>query len=451
MKAEPRCDPANAPDWLRKLVEDEIGKREEAAKTELVDQIVTCVNDPRQCTCDDIPVRSHRIDCERQKALAIKCEFENDDDACFALEGEAPDSSELPEFLRPTFDATIREAIAKKEKQMFARFAPPECKEAGVTTRQECEAIMIAKYGAPPPECTENGKFIGPKQCEAIMIDKYMPQPCKDAGVTTREACEDIMLPPECKEANARTRESCEALMIEKYLPEPCKQAGATTRESCEAVMRQQVGGGFGEGPGGFPGGAPDYSERIAEETERCKQEGIQAEECRARITEQIRAEVQIPSGEFPGPGGEISGFNLPQGFDVVSGTGPLGAIESSERFGEIGVAFNVEGGAELVNAREFSELRARSEELAQEQIVPSEDIERLRYDITQLQEEREGLREEFVEHPTTEGASQEASEAPSEAPQAAPEPESAPAASETPTGGVVAIINKIGDFLRAG
>jgi hypothetical protein len=43
--------------------------------------------------------------------------------------------------------------------------------------------------------------------------------------------------PPECVEANARTREECESVMMEKHAPKECVEAGATTKKECEKIM----------------------------------------------------------------------------------------------------------------------------------------------------------------------------------------------------------------------
>ena len=271
MKDE-KCNPENAPKWLRDKIEIQIEESQKQAAEEMIKQLTTCINDPRECNCDKIPVAAEKSKCEKSKALAIRCEFQNDMSACEQLDDMKPEvPSNMPSFLKPIFEKTMNEAISKKEKEMFSKLAPPECVEAGATTREQCEAIMMekfaprecieagattkeaceqimfAKYGPPPTECMENGEFIGPEECNEKMIASgRIPEECIENGKPiSKEECEQKMvasgrIPQECIDASGRPISEQECL--EKMLPPPCKEAGAFTREACEEIMQNYQG-----------------------------------------------------------------------------------------------------------------------------------------------------------------------------------------------------------------
>ncbi|MBI2047127.1 hypothetical protein HYT26_03120 [Candidatus Pacearchaeota archaeon] len=156
MLKDEKCNPENAPEWLKKDIEKKTKEMQKEASDEMIKQLTTCINDPRECDCSKIPVVSEQSKCEKSKALAIRCEFQGDMSACDQLDEMKPEvPSNMPAFLRPMFEKTMKELISKKEKQMFNKLAPKECVDAGATTREECEKIMMEKFA--PQECIEVG------------------------------------------------------------------------------------------------------------------------------------------------------------------------------------------------------------------------------------------------------------------------------------------------------
>ncbi|MEA2036400.1 MAG: DUF5667 domain-containing protein, partial [Nanoarchaeota archaeon] len=196
MEAEPRCNPDNAPEWLKDKIEGEIQERDKEAQNMIVDVITTCINDPRECECSKIPIRSLRLDCERDSALAIECEFEGNEEACDEIDSEDEEDflEGLLGFLQKIFKTKLSDVMDKKEKEMFEKFAPKECIERGATTREECEEIMFDIHGPPPEECLNGyGEFIGPKKCDEIMGGPP-PEECMKRGkFIGRDECEEIM------------------------------------------------------------------------------------------------------------------------------------------------------------------------------------------------------------------------------------------------------------------
>lgn len=270
MLQDEKCNPDNAPDWLEDKIDDKIEEYEEESAEKMLEIFTTCINDPRECDCSEIPIASEKTKCEKGKALAIRCEFQNDESACKELSTidiEIP--SNLPGFLKPFFRKKIENVIREKEKEMFGKHAPPECVEAGVETREECEAIMMEKYapseciaagaatkeecdkimfsihGAPPNECMENGEFIGEELCNEKLISSGMiPKECvKDGMPVSKEECQSIMEekgmmgPPECK---GFSKEECDHLMREKGMTQPLIKCEGISEEECRILMEEQ-------------------------------------------------------------------------------------------------------------------------------------------------------------------------------------------------------------------
>ncbi|MBI2142177.1 hypothetical protein HYU15_01655, partial [Candidatus Woesearchaeota archaeon] len=88
MQEDETCKEGNAPDWLKEYIDEDLKKREDRARIMIIDQITTCVLSPRDCDCSRIPVREHQNECEVNKDLAIKCEYENDMEACSKLDAQ---------------------------------------------------------------------------------------------------------------------------------------------------------------------------------------------------------------------------------------------------------------------------------------------------------------------------------------------------------------------------
>ncbi|MBI3050947.1 hypothetical protein HYY74_00635 [Candidatus Woesearchaeota archaeon] len=318
------CMEEKAPDWLKEYIDEDLKEREGKARAMIVEQVTTCVLNPRECDCSKIPVKRHQYECQVNRDLAIKCEYENDLEACGKLSESEPEKPEdLPPGLAPIFESTMKEAIAKKEKEMFAKMRPPECSEAA--TPRECYDIMNNLYGKPfqcdeeglsddecfewikkhppkegpgemPPECKEAG-VKGPKDCAKIMFEKYGTPPFCE-GLSFDDCVKESMkqgrgegqsgdFPPECKEAGVTKPQECFELMTEKYgKPPECeglssdecfkiagRRGGQKLPQECEGIepdkecKQKMMQGNRGQG---LP--------------EECR--GISAEECFGKMKE---------------------------------------------------------------------------------------------------------------------------------------------------------------------
>lgn len=395
MEAEPRCNPENAPDWLKDLIEDEIQKREEEALKMMQEILTSCVMDPRTCDCSKIPIKRHQLDCEKGTSLAIKCEFEEDFEACNELDAIGPPKFEnLPPFIRDALTTTFEELVEKKEKEMFDKFAPPECNEAGAFDRESCEAVMEEKYGPTPGECMKNGRFIGPRECEELMMKKNPPpEECiEDGRFIGRDECEQMMMekyniPEECKgeDGHLLPEEECRAIMEEKGLiggegeapPECVKDGEFIGREECEAIMREK-----GTREGSMPS--------------EC--EGLTREECEELIKERGGREIRpIPDEEIPV---ECEGLSREECAKIMESKpelpidiSKLDELENVKKY-EFGNPNKVtvigENGAESIPKEDIEKIKEEALKKSQERIRIPEEAEELNNEIEELEEIKE-------------------------------------------------------------
>ncbi len=297
MKQDELCQIEKAPGWLKERVEGEFQTREESAKRQIVYAVSKCIIDPKKCDCSEIPVSKHSQDCEVKKALAIKCEYENDNNACAELGSQSVEGL-LPEFIGENDKATVLEALRQKEQEMFDKIKPPECE--AVDDMSECFKIMKELYGTPiqcegltddecmefikrnpptekpnlPPECAEAG-VQKPVDCAEHMFNKYgKPPQCE--GLDTKE-CMKLMrqerpdamnsaIPKECQDAGAKEPKQCFDIMTAKFgMPPECKDLSA---DSCFEEMMKR-----GPSP-------QDTGEMAGQEPPECQEKGLKGEEC---------------------------------------------------------------------------------------------------------------------------------------------------------------------------
>ncbi|MEK6872657.1 MAG: DUF5667 domain-containing protein [Nanoarchaeota archaeon] len=284
---EPRCDPdtENSAKWLKRKAtgEGEYIKFDREAKEKFIDGMSICFNDPRECECEKIPIKSFSNTCFKIIPNVIKCQFEQDENACKKVEeiskGSESMFAELPEEFRGDLEGFFKE----KQNEAFKKNAPSECVDAGARDFDSCSKIMFAKFA--PSECVE-------------------------AGATTREGCMKIMsekfgggfggAPSEClSDGKFIGMDECRTIMMKKFLPSECAEANAFTPESCQAVMAKKFGGSEGFGPpGGFPPGfqppsgfegqIPNIQENFNQVDEQLQNvpaecEGLTQEECEAK------------------------------------------------------------------------------------------------------------------------------------------------------------------------
>lgn len=223
----------DAPRWHVELDEKLTKEQEEEAK-KFAQIMSECFRTSgQQCRCEEIPFADFAAMCSVAAPLATACEIDGDEEACEDLENlEMP---ELPEHLQDVFDQ-LEGDISEAQ---FELHAPRECREAGVTSPEECMKIMIRTHA--PPECVEE-------------LERANVQNERKA----REICERIMFelnaPEECVEQGLKNPKECGKLMFRLNAPEECIEAGLTgenrgDEKKCRLIMESQGRGPDGRGP----------------------------------------------------------------------------------------------------------------------------------------------------------------------------------------------------------
>ncbi|MDP2947548.1 MAG: hypothetical protein Q8N88_05530, partial [Nanoarchaeota archaeon] len=241
--------------WMENKIKQRLNEEQEKAKGEIETQIRSCMNNPKECNCNNIKLLSEKTKCEEFKSLAIKCEFQNDNSACEKIKIFKPQETEREKY----------------EKEIIEKYLPAECSEAGVRDGEECKKLILT-LNQPKTECMENGEYVGEEKCKEklvnqgnvvkeCVIDGKLVEPeqcrnivkegnkptgkefalmsgeCKERGVYDPIACDEIVnLPRPCKDAGYYTKKECEAMILNQNLPKECVDAGALTPESCEKL-----------------------------------------------------------------------------------------------------------------------------------------------------------------------------------------------------------------------
>lgn len=241
--------------WMENKIKQRLTEEQEKASTEIEAQIQICMNNPKECNCENVNLLSEKTKCEEYKSLAIKCEFQNDDSACEEVKMFKPQDTEKDDI----------------EKQIIEKYLPAECSEAGVRDGEECKKLILS-LNQPKSECMENGIYIGDEKCKEKLVNRgdvvkecvvdgklvdpeqcrdivkegnkptgkeweLMSGECKERGVYDPIACDEIVnLPRPCKDAGYYTKKECEAMTLNQNLPKECVDAGALTPEACEKL-----------------------------------------------------------------------------------------------------------------------------------------------------------------------------------------------------------------------
>ena len=240
--------------WMNDKVEQSIEQKKGEDLTKIKEQVSICTNNPKECNCEDISLASEKANCENYKALAVKCEFQNEDSACKEIDkiGEVQDSE--------------RESY---EKEIIEKYLPAECSEAGIRDGEECKKLILT-LNQPKTECMVDGNYVGEEKCKEKLVSdgnaikecvvdgklvdpaqclinvkeankptgeewELMSGECKERGVYDPIACDEIVnLPRPCKDAGYYTKKECGTLTLNNNLPKECVDAGALTPEACE-------------------------------------------------------------------------------------------------------------------------------------------------------------------------------------------------------------------------
>lgn len=279
------------PDWHkkldRKLTEEQ---RQEAIKFgEIMSQCFETSG--QQCRCEEIPFTEFAETCSIAAPLAVQCDIEKNEESCEKLDNlEMP---ELPPHLQDVFDSLEKDV----SDSQFDLHMPRECREAGVTSPEECRKIMIQTNA--------------PEECENALIEADVKNERE-----AREICEKIMFelnaPQECIEKGLTNPKECGKLMFQINAPQECLDAGLTgesrgDEKKCREIMEstRDEGESFRGPESGF-GGANCREIEDSEERLKCYDSASQG--AREHYAERQERREQSPNN-WPGPCREAGAF----------------------------------------------------------------------------------------------------------------------------------------------
>ncbi|MBU2503662.1 MAG: hypothetical protein KJ879_01230 [Nanoarchaeota archaeon] len=192
MLQEEVCDPETAVEGLEEKLK-ELKNLQEELFTELMWNIRSCIDDPGTCNCEEVADVEDKPKCEKMVALAIKCEYKEDETSCDELKAMEPKAEDgfaesfVPDFLMDLF----------KKKQSMVDYdieksdgVPPEC--WNWNEKPECRQYDHLKEWHYRGENNEErpGK---PKEKEPTMQES-VPECFDDEGTFLEEKCGEIII-----------------------------------------------------------------------------------------------------------------------------------------------------------------------------------------------------------------------------------------------------------------
>jgi len=108
MLKEKECNPDTAPSGLEKELE-KLKDLQYKMFVQLMLEIRSCIDDPGTCNCEANLEDSEKAKCEKMVALAVKCEYKEDETSCVELEAMKPEPGDsfarsfVPDFLMNLF------------------------------------------------------------------------------------------------------------------------------------------------------------------------------------------------------------------------------------------------------------------------------------------------------------------------------------------------------------
>jgi hypothetical protein len=158
----------------------------------------SCIDDPGTCNCEENLDISEKAKCEKLVALAIKCEYKDDETACGELESMKPTPQDdfaksfIPDFLMNLFSRKqdMVEYNLKKSDGV-----PEECWDKN--NKPECKQYDYLKETR--LDWDEHGNFIGTNRARGIQepvptMQKSIPQCYDKENNFLEEKCGKITL-----------------------------------------------------------------------------------------------------------------------------------------------------------------------------------------------------------------------------------------------------------------
>jgi len=145
MLKDEECNPEIAPEPLK----DDLAKLKDLQErmfVQLMLEIRSCIDDPGTCNCENNFDAEQKAKCEKMVALAIKCEYKEDETSCVELESMKPSPGDS--FARSFVPDFLMNLFAKKHKMIeygiqHSDGVPEECWDSN--DKPECEKYANLK------------------------------------------------------------------------------------------------------------------------------------------------------------------------------------------------------------------------------------------------------------------------------------------------------------------
>ena len=198
MLKQEECNPDTAPKGLEKELK-ELKQIQEQSFNALMLDIRSCVDDPGTCSCEDNLDIAQKAKCEKMVALAVKCEYKDDEVACNELismkpvKGDNFAESFVPDWLMDLFrknEDMIGYNIEKSD-------VPPECYNENERVKTQCAAFREMKEIS--SKCWDDeGNFLldecgGPKE-DTPTMQESIPQCFDENNNFLEEKCGEITI-----------------------------------------------------------------------------------------------------------------------------------------------------------------------------------------------------------------------------------------------------------------
>jgi len=192
MLKEEKCNPKTAQSGLEKELK-ELKNLQEKLFTELMWNIRSCIDDPGTCNCEEVADINGKAKCENMVALALKCEYKEDENSCGKLKAMEPKKGDsfaesfVPNFLMNLFNkkqSMIDYDIEKSDG------VPPEC--WNYNNKPECRQYDYLKEWHYRGE--NNEERPGKPQEKEPSMQESVPECFDGKGTFLKEKCGEIII-----------------------------------------------------------------------------------------------------------------------------------------------------------------------------------------------------------------------------------------------------------------
>ncbi|MFH1801497.1 MAG: hypothetical protein ABH804_01545 [archaeon] len=196
MLKDEECNPKTAPEPLKDDLE-KLKDLQERMFVKLMLEIRSCIDDPGTCNCENNVDEEQKAKCEKMVALALKCEYNDDESSCNELKSMEPEKGDgfaesfVPDFLINLFREKESKMIGYKIEHSCG--VPEECWDEN--DKPECKQYEHLKETS--ADWDEYGNYIGhERECDEQIptMKESIPQCFDENDNFLEEKCGEITI-----------------------------------------------------------------------------------------------------------------------------------------------------------------------------------------------------------------------------------------------------------------